>query len=130
MLWHAKALETLSDAYNSLQISQTDLDLENFRSILNRAGNNLSICGPDALDYYSPKMSNCKSGKKKFKLGSITSIKSVNSKQSVDSQSKLSFSPKNKQLKTLAMGETKLHVSNCALNRVCYHFILVLYFIF
>lgn len=42
MLWHAKALETLSESFNSLQSLHEEADLLNFRSTLMRSGSDMT----------------------------------------------------------------------------------------
>ncbi|CAH8597338.1 unnamed protein product [Dicrocoelium dendriticum] len=42
MLWHAKALETLSESFNTLQSLHEEADLINFRSTLMRSGSNMT----------------------------------------------------------------------------------------
>lgn len=45
MLWHAKALETLTDAYNVVQSMQEEVDLADFRNTLFRSGTLASLDG-------------------------------------------------------------------------------------
>ncbi|CAH8583900.1 unnamed protein product [Schistosoma mattheei] len=43
MLWHAKALETLTSAYNAIQLLHEEADLIEFRGTLLRSGSNLTM---------------------------------------------------------------------------------------
>ncbi|CAH8628419.1 unnamed protein product [Schistosoma rodhaini] len=43
MLWHAKALETLTSAYNAIQLLHEEADLIEFRGTLLRSGSNLTV---------------------------------------------------------------------------------------
>ncbi|KAM3182218.1 hypothetical protein ACTXT7_012836 [Hymenolepis weldensis] len=43
MLWHAKALETLTNAFNVVQALQEDVDLADFRNTLFRSGTSASL---------------------------------------------------------------------------------------
>ena len=43
MLWHAKALETLTDAFNVVQSMQEEVDLADFRNTLFRSGTAASL---------------------------------------------------------------------------------------
>ncbi|VDL15644.1 unnamed protein product [Hymenolepis diminuta] len=43
MLWHAKALETLTNAFNVVQSLQEDVDLADFRNTLFRSGTSASL---------------------------------------------------------------------------------------
>ncbi|KAK4467252.1 hypothetical protein MN116_009046 [Schistosoma mekongi] len=43
MLWHAKALETYSLAYNAIQLLHEEADLIEFRGTLLRSGSNLTV---------------------------------------------------------------------------------------
>ncbi|KAM7534516.1 hypothetical protein Aperf_G00000110124 [Anoplocephala perfoliata] len=43
MLWHAKALETLTNAFNVIQSLQEDVDLADFRSTLFRSGTSATL---------------------------------------------------------------------------------------
>lgn len=45
MLWHAKALETLTDAFNVVQSMQEEVDLADFRNTLFRSGTLASLDG-------------------------------------------------------------------------------------
>ena len=45
MLWHAKALETLTDAFNVVQSMQEEVDLADFRNTLFRSSTVASLDG-------------------------------------------------------------------------------------
>ncbi|EUB56814.1 hypothetical protein EGR_08338 [Echinococcus granulosus] len=45
MLWHAKALETLTDAFNVVQSMQEEVDLADFRNTLFRSGTLIGLDG-------------------------------------------------------------------------------------
>ncbi len=45
MLWHAKALETLTEAFNVVQAMQEEADLADFRNTLLRSGTFASLDG-------------------------------------------------------------------------------------
>ncbi|CAH8616371.1 unnamed protein product [Heterobilharzia americana] len=111
MLWHAKALETFSLAYNAIQSLHEEADLIEFRGILLRSGSDLttlnnnllmsqhSIIGGDTSSIASPTTSigNHRSHKKlSSRHSSMNSVKSG----SRGSLSSLRCNKKNKQIHT------------------------------
>ncbi|CAH8544114.1 unnamed protein product [Schistosoma turkestanicum] len=61
LLWHAKALETLTSAYNAIQSLHEEADLVEFRSTLLRSGSSLTMLNNDSnflLNQQNPTMNN------------------------------------------------------------------------
>ncbi|VDL90258.1 unnamed protein product [Schistocephalus solidus] len=75
MLWHAKALETFSEAFNVVQSLQEESDLADFRSTLLRSGTLASLDG-DMIQSGPPLSMNSKSRSAPHLSTSATSLNS------------------------------------------------------